>query len=336
MTIYANTLPGAASLADWAGRTNITEKAKQRLKTIDWLRQHKGNVSLAARHFGLDRKTVRVWRDRLKDSGIRGLNDRSHKPKNVRKPSTDWSTVSEIVSIRKEYPAWSKYKIHRILLRKNIDVSESTVGRVLKRKGLIGDKASKKRSKAAKSSKKRFPKGFKIAFEGDMVQMDTKHVNLTGASRIYQFTAIDVLSKRRVLRYYPSLSSMSGAKFLRECLSAFPFRIKAVQTDNGSEFQKHFDALCKELNMPHYFIYPRTPKQNTYVEISHAADQREFYSKGNTGSDIKATQKRLSEWEYTWNYIRPHQSLGYLTPEEYSNKYKFANLPTKDVITLQS
>jgi len=32
MTIYGHTLPGATSLANWAARTNISEKAKQRLK----------------------------------------------------------------------------------------------------------------------------------------------------------------------------------------------------------------------------------------------------------------------------------------------------------------
>ncbi len=55
-------------------------------------------------------------------------------------------------------------------------VSASTIGRVLKRKDLIKEKISKKRSGAAKNPRKRFPKGFKIAFSGDMIQMDTKYV----------------------------------------------------------------------------------------------------------------------------------------------------------------
>ena len=139
MTIYGSVLPGAISLANWAARTNITEKAKQRLRVVDWLRSHKGGVSLTARHFGLDRKTVRAWRNKFNQIGMLGLNDKSHKPKNVRRPTTDWRTVEEIVKIRKQYPAWSKYKIRKILSRQNIVVSASTVGRVLKRKGLINE-----------------------------------------------------------------------------------------------------------------------------------------------------------------------------------------------------
>ena len=131
MTIYGSVLPGAISLANWAARTNITEKAKQRLRTIDWLRFHNNNVSLTARRFGLNRETVRIWLRKFRQAGMMGLNDRSHRPKNIRKPTTSWEAVNEIVKIRKRYPAWSKYKIRKILSRQNIVVSASTVGRQL-------------------------------------------------------------------------------------------------------------------------------------------------------------------------------------------------------------
>ena len=167
-------------------------------------------------------------------------------------------------------------------------------------------------------------------------QIDTKHVTLVGGKKVYQFTAIDVLTKRRVLKYYPSLKSVNGAKFLRYCIQRFPFQIKNIQTDNGPEFLKHFERLCGELKLPHYFIEPRQPKQNTYVENSHGSDEREFYSQGNVGYDIKSMQESLDKWEHTWNYYRPHKALNGLTPEEYLQKLKVVNLPTKDVIILQA
>lgn len=339
MTIYGYVLPGAVGLARWAAKTeNISEKAKQKLKVIDWLRAHKGNVSLTARHFGLTRKTVKKWRNNFNKFGIQGLNEKSHRPKKLRTMVTGWVVINEIVKLRKKYPAWSKYKISRILKRdKSIVVSASTVGRVLKKKRLIDKKKSKKRSKAAKHPRKRFPKGFKIHFEGDMVQMDTKHINLIGGRKIYQFTAIDVLTKRRVLKCYPSLASANGAAFLKYCIARFPFVIKNIQTDNGPEFLKDFEKLCKDLNLPHYFIEPRHPKQDTYVENSHGSDEREFYQQGNEYfATIGAAQEKLDEWEHTWNFIRPHEALGYLTPDEYSSKYKVEILPTKNVIVLQA
>ncbi len=337
MTIYGYVLPGAVSLANWAWRTdNITEKAKQRLRVLDWLRTHNNNISLTARHFGLTRETVIIWRNRFKEKGMLGLNDKSHRPKNIRKPSINWNTVNEIVKLREQYPVWSKYKIRILLKRKNIVVSASTIGRVLKRKGLIEKKISVKRSKAAKHPRKRFPKGFKVANPGDMVQMDTKHIAQPGGRKIYQFTAIDVLTKKKIMRYYSSLSSKNGARFLEHCLRKFPFIVRNIQTDNGPEFLKYFDKLCIGKGLPHYFIYPRHPKQNTYVENSHGSDEKEFYGQGNIGYDIKTMQKKLEGWEYTWNFIRPHEALDYLTPEEYFNKWQTSRLPTRDIIVLQA
>src|SRR3989338_9130130 len=293
MTIYGSILSGSGRIANWAARTNLTEKAKHRLGVIDWLIAHSGDISLAARHFGLDRKTVRSWRDKLR-------------------------------------------KIRSILERRGVFVSVSTIGRVLKRKGLINKRVSAKKSKAAKSPKQRYPRGFRIICAGDMVQIDTKYVTLLGGRIIYQFTAIDVLTKRRVLKYYSSLLSKNGADFLKYCIQKFPFPIKTIQTDNGKEFLKDFDKMCKELGLPHYFIEVRHPKQNTYVENSHGFDEREFYQQGNVNKDIEAMDKCLERWEYVWNYVRPHQSLNYLTPDEYLQKIQITNLTQREAIILQT
>lgn len=336
MTIYGYVLPGAISIARSAFLAgNLSERAKQRLKILDWHRKHSKNISLTARHFGLTRYTVRNWQKKLAQLGPRGLNDKSHRPKHLRQPRTSLEIVSEVVRLRKQYPAWSKYKI-QALLPARLKTSVSTIGRILKRKGLINKKVSLKRHKAAKNPRKRFPRGFRVSCLGDMIQMDTKYIMTIGGRKFYQFTAIDVLGKIRVLRIYPSLTSRNGARFLQECIDSFDFETKNIQTDNGSEFLGEFDRLCKQLNIPHYFILPRHPKQNTYVETSHSADEKEFYKQGNVSPLLEVMQKRIIEWQNTWNKIRPHESLNYLTPEAYKHKWQTGRLPTKDVITLQT
>lgn len=81
MTIYGHILPDASTLARWAFATdNCLDKAKQRLRVIDWLRTHNNNISLTARHFGLNRETVRIWLKRFKQAGILRLNDKSRRP----------------------------------------------------------------------------------------------------------------------------------------------------------------------------------------------------------------------------------------------------------------
>jgi len=337
MTIYGTLLPGARTIAWSSALTDkLTEQAKHKIKILDWHKAHRNNCSLTARHFGIGRMTLHRWLKRFHKLGLLGLNELSTRPKNIRRPASPRPVVSRVVELRKKYPAWSKHKLAAILKREGLVASASTVGRILKRKGLIDKKFSKKKRNSALHPKARFPKGLRINQEGQMIQMDTKYIMLPGGHKFYQFTAIDVLGKRRVLRVYSSQSSRNGALFLKECISSFPFSIQAVQTDNGAPFLKEFDKLCEELNLPHYFTYPRSPKQNTYVEISHGADEREFYKQGHICSILDVMQNDIRKWEGTWNSFRPHEALEQLTPEEYSQKIKIQGLPTKNVIVLQT
>ncbi|HDH31460.1 MAG TPA: helix-turn-helix domain-containing protein, partial [Candidatus Wolfebacteria bacterium] len=167
ITVYGHILPGAASIARSAFLAgNISGRAKQRLKILDWHKARGKNISLTTRHFGIDRGTTRRWIRRLKNQWPRGLEDRSRRPHNFRQPAVPWEIVSEVVKLRKQYPAWSKYKI-QVLLPAELKISASAIGRILKRKRLINKKISIKRQKAAKNPRKRFPRGFKVSCPGD-------------------------------------------------------------------------------------------------------------------------------------------------------------------------
>ncbi len=86
-------------------------------------------------------------------------------------------------------------------------------------------------------------------------------------------------------------------------MNSFQFKIKAIQTDNGSEFHKEFHDYLVKLDIPHYYTYPRQPKQNSYVERSHRSDEIEFYSNGNKVYDIDIMKDRIAKWEYVWNNV---------------------------------
>lgn len=175
MTVYGTIVPKLYPLLRSVELSEkMTTKAKGRLKIIDWHRSHGQNISLTSRRFGLSRRIVRMWVKRYNEKGMLALNDKSHRPKNLRLPTTDSSAVVQIVKLRKQYPAWSKYKLQAILKRQDIVVSTSNVGRVLKRRGLINHKASVKRRRAALRPKARFPHGLRISNPGDMIQIDVK------------------------------------------------------------------------------------------------------------------------------------------------------------------
>ena len=171
---------------------------------------------------------------------------------------------------------------------------------------------------------------------GDFIQIDTKVVTGIDGHRLYQWTAIDVLTKLRVLSASTRLSSRQGMLFLQICEQEFKFKIKSIQTDNGKEFQDEFKHYLEKNNVSHYFIEPHSPKQNSYVERSHRTDDDDFYNQGNTFLSLKNFLPRLKRWQEEYNTERPHQSLNYLTPYEYFQKCNDLKIQTKDILHLQS
>lgn len=330
MTTYGYVLPKAGLLLRLA--TGLSLKAKHRLRIIDWHRANGENQSLTCRHYGLGREALREWLKRFKERGIKGLEDKSHRPHKVREKKIPLSIQDEIVKIRRANPYYSKYKISVLL---NSKAGPSSVGRILKDKDLINHKISTKRLKAAKHPKARFPRDIVINCPGKLVQIDTKHLP-NPQFKIYQFTAIDVLTKLRVLWVSSRISSESAARFLQICLKEFPFNIEGIQTDNGSEFHKNFDKLCQKLKLPHFYTEPRSPKQNSYVERSHLTDELEFYQQGNMRTTIDLLLPLIKTWQNKYNQERPHQSLNYLTPMKYFQKFERQGISTKEYIPLQT
>ena len=91
-----------------------------------------------------------------------------------------------------------------------------------------------------------------------------------------------------------------------------PFPLKAIQVDGGSEFQGGFEQACQERGLQLFVLPPRSPKLNGYVERAQRTHTKEFYEVYPYDLEITTLNQALKEWERVYNYIRPHQSLGYL------------------------
>ncbi|GBR77633.1 integrase rve super family [Candidatus Termititenax dinenymphae] len=147
--------------------------------------------------------------------------------------------------------------------------------------------------------------------------MDTKEYIMPYGEKFYQYTAIDCVSKKRKLIGYSTKTAKNAGLFLDRVIREFPFRIKAIVTDNGSEFMREFDLACGINKIKHYWTTPDHPNQNAYVESSHRIDQKEFYDIRYIPDDIDGFNRALAKWEYEYNVIRPHGSIAFLSPENY-------------------
>jgi putative transposase len=152
--------------------------------------------------------------------------------------------------------------------------------------------------------------------------VDTLQVRLVPNEVRFQFSAWDITTKYGAYRAYRRQTSTAGADFLHHLKTKFPFPIKAIQIDGGSEFKDQFEEACRSLEIELFVNPPRCPEMNGGVERTNRTSREEFYEVEDLALVTEELNRQLEAWEYTYNYVRPHETLDYLTPNEYYRRWK--------------
>ncbi|MBS0169797.1 MAG: transposase family protein [Nitrospira sp.] len=97
--------------------------------------------------------------------------------------------------------------------------------------------------------------------------------------KCFQYTALDDCTRYRVLRLYPRKYHGTRLEFLATVRQVFPFPIRKVEVDNGTEFPLAFALAVQGAGIRLRHIKPRRPEQSGKVERSHRIDEEEFWSR---------------------------------------------------------
>jgi transposase InsO family protein len=302
---------------------SLTKVARLRLKWMEFYRTHGSNAALTCRHFGIARSCFYKWRQRFQTRGPKGLEDSSRRPKQLRRPTTPTPVVDTVRKLRRSNPELSKYKLAVILKRDyGYAVSPSTVGRILQRYDLFFRPRLSKRTVRYNRVRLRKPKLLVACRPGDVVEVDVKHLPHNGSRRRYGFVAIDVASRQATVHVASTISSKQAAIAWQKTVARLGLP-QAVVTDNGSENLGAFADLLHSQAVTHYFARPYQPKDKPYVERFIGSLERECIQWGGCVLDTADQQALIDAWLDKYHTYRPHQALGYLTPNEY-----FAKLQT--------
>ncbi len=303
---------------------SLSKEAKVRLKWLDYYHSHGRNARLTARHFGIAHKTFYRYYQRFKAEGLVGLESRSQRPHRLRRPTTPLPVVDLVRQLRKAYPEYSKYKLAVILKRDfGYSVSASTIGRVISRYQLFFSPPVKPKSHPGRLTnlkKMRKPTNFRARAPGDLVEVDLKHLPAVDTKR-YGFVAIDVVSKQASVHVAATPSARQAAVAWQKAVARLGLP-KAVLSDNGSENLGAFAKLLQHLPTDHYFTKPHTPKDKPHVERFIGSLERECLQWGGVTVDLADQQAVIDTWLAKYHSFRPHQALGYLTPDEYKDKLR--------------
>jgi transposase InsO family protein len=96
-----------------------------------------------------------------------------------------------------------------------------------------------------------------------------------------------------------------------------PFGVRAISVDNGSEFMAGFEQGCAERSIALLTLPPRRPQLHGTVERANRTHAEEFHEVTDAEPELSSWREALLDWEWTYNHVRPHQALGYLTPAEF-------------------
>jgi len=314
------------------GPVELSEKAKHRLEVLDWYFKKSARFSLSGvpevkltcRHFGMHRSQFYRWLKRYNPKHLASLEPSSTAPKRKRQPEYSRALVEKVRAIRKEDQSYSGKKIRPILLREMAEAevpSTATLGRLISREGLFfrpDTKLHRKRSKSAVKGheRKRKPAGLKADGPNKVIEYDMKHVYLLG-NKLYAFAAIDPFKKDAVLRIGTTPSSLNSKTALEEVVKRYGKGITLVN-DNGSENMGKAEEFLAEKKITQYWTHPYAPKEKPHIERFIGTFQRECLDYHYEPMNAAEMQALADNWLDKYHFYRPHESLGGLTPAEFS------------------
>jgi putative transposase len=120
-----------------------------------------------------------------------------------------------------------------------------------------------------------------------------------------------------VIQAHSRATASAAAQFPDTLQHRMPFPIRAVQVDGGSQFAAEFEQACQQRGLHLFVLPPRSPKLNSAVERANRTHTQEFYQVTACSLEMKKLNRELRQWENIYSTVRPHQSLGYLTPQQF-------------------
>lgn len=288
----------------------------------------KRSIAQVARRFGKNRSTIYRWikKWRMQQNVLLENPGRPSRPlgKAFRWQYVKWN-IPTLSSAPKTHPnalnenivaailriRQCKYEcaeiIHYKLAKEGINVSLSSIKRVIKRNELW-----RRKRRYRWNEKRPLPTA-----PGELIQTDTVHyVNPLDHSKMYIYTVIDLYTRMAYAKISPNLSEKGAAETIFEAQEYMQFSFKMVQSDNGAEFQKHFQGRLNNKGIKTRHSRVRHPNDDAHIERFNRTLRKECIGQYNPNKNINFINSKLNRFIRYYNYDRIHLGIGLKTPYE--------------------
>ena len=280
---------------------------EQRMRFVVAATRREKSLTGLCREFGISRPTGSLWLQRYQQQGIAGIAERSRRPAH-RPRLTGEELAEQVVGVRQRYPDWGARKLQVVLQREGVELTHSTIHRILLRRGLVHPAD---RHELA-------PQRFQRDRPNELWQMDFKSPKGWNAP-IGPLSVIDDHSRYVIVL---QMTGSTRAELVREQLQTAFLHCgvpEGMLMDHGIPWWSARAAtgateltvwLMKQ-GIGLHWSGIRHPQTQGKVERFHGEMERALRRRG---WQNKPRQQWLDEFRWEHNQVRPHQALGMQTP----------------------
>lgn len=222
---------------------------------------------------------------------------------------TDSDVREQLNRLAVERPRFGYRRLTVLLHREGLTINHKRVFRIYQEESLAVRR--KRRKRRAQAPRERLAP---VTAPNQRWSMDFVSDTLENGRSIRVLTIVDTCS-----RLSPAIeidTSIAGERVTRVLerageLHGFP---KTIVVDNGPEFtSKALDAWAHRRGIQLHFIRPGKPVENAFAESFNGRLREECLNQ-HVFADLRAANDLIRSWHKDYNEVRPHSSLGGLSP----------------------
>ena len=219
-----------------------------------------------------------------------------------------------ILDVKSRFPLWGPLKIKQYLFgSEQVLVPQSSIYRFLKGLGLVNERE-------AASAAKVHDRSFEYRYPLAAVQMDLMDVRLSNGSTIHLISLLDDYSRFVLGNRFTAVKTMEETiHALVEAVRTYGV-MERLLTDRGGEFVSwqrftRFEELLCSLDVEYIASGPDKKENQGKVERWHETVRAALRERGplDFSSEAQLWVRRFTD---VYNYERPHQAIGGLTPAD--------------------
>jgi putative transposase len=236
----------------------------------------------------------------------------------------------ELKKLASERPRFGYRRLGCLMRRRGIVVNHKRLWRIYREEGLVVRR--KRRKRVAAAAREARPT---LTGANQRWSMDFMSDSLKDGRTLRVFNVVDDWSRLcPTIEVDLSLSAHRVVRALERAGETYGFP-KSIVMDNGPEFTSRvLDQWAHERGIELIFIRPGKPIENAYAESFNGRVREECLNQ-HWFEGVEHARELCEAWREDYNTIRPHSSLGGLSPKLFLQQAPSAQTPRSPAATRQ-